>query len=144
MPDDGELTAAALYTKRGTRKAQMKNFKALLMGVILLGLVVGCKTTRDENLMEATGFRRVQSPTFDRVVAKINSMPPDQITRVQHAGQTYYIFPDAKNRTAYIGDEQSFRRYQQMRAAKNLPSESLAPIEVYNADVWGPWPLWWK
>jgi hypothetical protein len=119
----------------------MKTFKALLTTAALIALSIGCSTTKDrENMLSAAGFKMVPANTPTRE-AHLKSLPADKITPVQREGTTYYTFADPKNNVLYVGQDQEYQRYRQLRLQKQMADEQLATAEM-NEDTWGAWGPW--
>jgi hypothetical protein len=123
----------------------MKTFKALLTTAALIALAIGCSTTKErENMLSAAGFKMVPANTPERQ-AHLKSLPADKITPVQRQGITYYTFPDPKNNVLYVGQEQQYQKYRQLRYQKQLADEQLetAQMNEYDWGAWGPWGPGW-
>src|SRR5215475_9158314 len=119
----------------------MKMFKALLTTAALFALAIGCTTTKDrENMLSAAGFKMVPANTPERQ-AHLKSLPADKITPVQREGITYYTFPDPKNNVLYVGQEQQYQKYRQLRYQKQLADEQLETAQMNEYD-WGAWGAW--
>ena len=119
----------------------MKTFKVLLTTVAVMALAIGCTTTKDrENMLSAAGFKMVPANTPERQ-AHLKSLPADKITPVQREGTTYYTFPDPKNNVLYVGQEQQYQKYQQLRFQQNLANEQLETAQM-NENAWGAWGAW--
>jgi hypothetical protein len=119
----------------------MKTFKVLLTTAALIALAVGCTTTKSkENMLSAAGFKMVPANTPQRE-AHLKSLPADKITPVQRSGITYYTFPDPKNNVLYVGQEQQYQKYRQLRFEQNLADEQLETAQMNEYD-WGAWGAW--
>ena len=112
----------------------------------LLVLAVGCANTQTqnkENLLIAAGFK-VIVPRTAAQQQKLQALPADKVTLVQKDGKTYYVFPDAANNQAYVGDSAQYQAYKQLRLANKLANENLEAAEM-NQDAsmdlgaWGGW-----
>jgi hypothetical protein len=119
----------------------MKTFKALLITAAVIALAIGCATTKDrENMLSAAGFKMVPANTPERQ-AHLQSLPADKITPVQRGGITYYTFPDPKNNVLYVGQEQEYQRYRQLRVEKQMADEQMEAAQM-NENAWGAWGGW--
>src|SRR5215468_1675088 len=119
----------------------MKMFKALLTTAALVALAIGCSTTKErENMLSAAGFKMVPANTPERQ-AHLKSLPADKVTPVQREGTTYYTFPDPKNNVLYVGREQEYQRYRQLRLQKQMADEQLETAQM-NENAWGAWGAW--
>jgi len=104
----------------------------LVCAVALLGLTIGCSTMQTkskENLLIAAGFR-VISPKTAAQQQLLNSLPPDKVTPIRHAGKRYYVFPDAAHNQAYVGRPTEYQRYRQLRLANQLSNENLEAAQM--------------
>jgi hypothetical protein len=120
----------------------MKTFKALLIAGVFLVLATGCKTTGEkENMLSAAGFKAIPADTPERQ-AHLKQLPNDKITPVQREGVVYYTFPDRKNNILYVGQEEQYQRYQNLRMQKQMADEQLAAAQMYNSAPWGYWGAW--
>jgi hypothetical protein len=119
----------------------MKTLKTLLAAGLLIGLAIGCSTTKDrENMLSAAGFKAVPADTPERQ-AHLTSLPADKLTTVQRNGAQYYVFPDPKQNVLYVGQEQQYQQYQKLRYQKQLADEQLSAAAM-NEDAWGVWGPW--
>src|SRR5215467_14652563 len=119
----------------------MKTFKVLLTTAALVTLAIGCSTTKErENMLSAAGFKMVPANTPERQ-AHLTSLPADKITPVQRNGITYYTFPDPKNNVLYVGQEQQYQKYRQLRYQKQLADEQMETAQM-NENAWGAWGPW--
>jgi hypothetical protein len=112
--------------------------------VALLILAVGCASNlpEEENLAVAAGFKTITPTTADQS-ALLKTLPADKVTRITHAGKTYYILPDAKNNQAFVGGPKQYQSYQQLRLAKQISNENLEAAEMNRAAMdWGAWGGW--
>jgi hypothetical protein len=120
----------------------MKKIKLLLFAIGLVGLVVGCTTTKStEDMLSAAGFKRLPANTPARE-AHLNSLPADKITPVVRNGTTFYTFPDPKQNVLYVGQEPQYQKYQNLRLQKKMADEQLSAAEM-NEDAWGAWGPWY-
>jgi hypothetical protein len=127
----------------------MKIFQTLLITGVLMGLAVGCASTKSrEDMLSAAGFQRVPANTPERQ-AHLTSLPADTITPVVRNGTTYYTFPDPKQNVLYVGQEPQYQKYQNLRLQQQMAQEQLSAAELNDQawGVWGPWggPGWaWR
>lgn len=119
----------------------MKTFKTLLTAGVVMALAFGCSTTGDrENMLTAAGFKEVPADTPARQ-AHLQSLPSDKITPVQRNGTRYYVFPDPKQNVLYVGQDQQYQQYQNLRLQKQMADEQLATAQM-NENAWGVWGPW--
>jgi hypothetical protein len=72
------------------------------------------QTQSKENLLIAAGFQ-VIAPKTAAQQQLLNSLPPDKVTPILHAGKRYYVFPDAAHNQAYVGGPSQYQSYRQLR-----------------------------
>lgn len=119
----------------------MKTFKTLLATGVVMALAFGCSTTSNrENMLTAAGFKEVPADTPARQ-AHLQSLPSDKITPVQRNGTRYYVFPDPKQNVLYVGQDQQYQQYQNLRLQKKMADEQLAAAQM-NENAWGVWGPW--
>jgi hypothetical protein len=119
---------------------------SLIGAFALLALAVGCGSTQTqnkENLLIAAGFK-VIVPRTAAQRQKLQALPADKVTLVQKDGKTYYVFPDAANNQAYVGDPAQYQAYKQLRLANKLANENLEAAEMnqeasMDLGAWGGW-----
>jgi hypothetical protein len=105
-------------------------------------LAIGCSSTGEkQNMLSAAGFRAVPADSPERQT-HLKSLPRDQITPVRRDGTVYYVFPDPKNNILYMGDEQNYQKYHQLRFQRQLADDQLAAAQMWNTAPWGVWGPW--
>jgi len=120
----------------------MKKLKMLFSAGVLVALAFGCSTTASkESLLSSAGFKAVPANT-PQTEAHLKSLPHGKITPVQRDGTVYYTFPDPKNKILYVGQEEQYRRYQNLRYQKQLANEQLAASQAFYDGPWGAWGAW--
>src|SRR5215831_15143764 len=103
----------------------MKAFKTLLTAGLLMGLAIGCSTTKSkENMLSAAGFKRLPADTPQRQQG-LASLAPDKLTPVQRNGKQYYVFPDPKQNALWVGEDAQYQEYQRMRYQQQMENEAL-------------------
>lgn len=125
----------------------MKQFQTAFTLAAVLALaafVAACATTQSqENLAIAAGFK-VINPVNTNQQAILMSLPPGQVSPVNHKGKRYYVLPDAPNNQAYVGGPKQYQAYQQLRMARQLSNENLEAAEMNEmaSEDWGAWGGW--
>ena len=116
----------------------------------LLALAVGCASEQEnkQNLAIAAGFK-VLTPRNAEQTNLLKSLPAGQVTRINYNGHTLFVLPDAKNNVAYVGRENEYQAYQQLRLAQNLSNQNLEAAQMnqmasmnYGWNRWGGWGGW--
>jgi hypothetical protein len=131
----------------------MKAFGTLWAVGVVIALAVGCATTNPRtsekerigektSMLSAAGFQTVAANTPLRE-EHLKSLPRDRITAVQRLGTMFYTFPDPSNKLLYVGKEEQYQRYQNLRRQKQMAEEQLDTTQMYNEGAWGIWSLGW-
>ncbi len=119
---------------------------SFLAAVALLGLVVGCTSTKQtENLLSAAGFRALPANTPEQQ-AHLHALPAHKVTMVIRNGKTYYAFPDVKENVLYVGQEPQYQQYQRLRLQQQLAEDQVNAAEMNSEaswNMWGPWEGFW-
>src|SRR5215468_7062209 len=109
----------------------------------VLAMVVGCaaNTQSTENLLSAAGFRTIVANTPQRQ-QHLKTLPANKVVLVQRNGKNYYVYADPAHYQIYVGNPSQYQQYQQLRLARNLAQDQLAPEELNqqaasNWDSWG-------
>jgi hypothetical protein len=113
----------------------------------LLALTAGCASEQanKENLAIAAGFK-VITPRDAEQTNILHTLPAGQVTRINYQGHTLFVLPNAKDNVAYVGRENEYQSYQQLRLAQNLSNQNLEAAQMnqmasMNAG-WGRWGGW--
>ncbi|HEY5893619.1 MAG TPA: hypothetical protein VIT91_10350 [Chthoniobacterales bacterium] len=116
-----------------------------LAAIVLAVLAVGCATDiqDQENLAVAAGFKII-TPTKPDQQSILATLPAGKVTLVDYEGKSYFVLPDAKNNRAYVGGQNEYQAYQQLRLAKQLSNDNLqaAQMNQMNSMNWGAWGGW--
>lgn len=116
----------------------------------LLALAVGCASEQQnkQNLAIAAGFK-ILTPRNAEQTNLLKSLPAGQVTRINYNGHTLFVLPDTKNNVAYVGRENEYQAYQQLRLAQNLSNQNLEAAQMnqmasmnYGWSRWGGWGGW--
>ncbi|HXZ86525.1 MAG TPA: hypothetical protein VEI82_13665 [Myxococcota bacterium] len=105
--------------------------RALVLA-LLLG-ICSCQTfeqRKDTTLLASAGFRIVAANTPERIEA-LTSLTPEKITRLQHNGEVFYVYPDPKDcRCLRVGREEQYQMYERLSAGKKAGT-----FDVVNATT---------
>lgn len=121
----------------------LSNSLKMICLIALAAFAASCTSPEGkENMLVAAGFR-AKAATTPQQLAHLKSLPAGKVTMVQRNGKVFYVFPDAANRTIYIGQQQAYQNYQQLRLQKQMSNENLEAAQLSAAqpevwDVWGP------
>jgi hypothetical protein len=106
-----------------------------LAAIGLLAVVAGCATSISQSTrsnLTAAGFKLV-TPSTSEHLAKLNALPPGQVSSIQRHGKTYYVYPDAAHHQAYVGGPRQYQAYVQGRIERQM-SERNTEAEVLSRE----------
>ena len=113
-------------------------------------LLAGCATEQEivqgrENVLAAAGFtiRLANTPARQQELA---TLPPHRFVFQERDGKTVFVYADPLVcHCLYIGDEQAYRRYQQMAFQQQIADQQLQAAQMnWSGWSWGPWgPGFW-
>ena len=115
----------------------------LACALSVLALAAGCKTTQNtENLLSQAGFKTLTA-TAPEQKARLHSLRAGHLSVVQRAGKTYYIFPDVTRNLLYVGRQDEYENYENLRWLQSHSGERAAtPTEIVSDLNWDPWIGW--
>jgi len=124
----------------------MKNLITLLQLACAIGLLaptLGCKTTQNtESLLAQAGFKTLTATTPEQQ-AHLKSLRAGHITIVQRAGRTYYVYPDVARNVLFVGRNDEYENYENLRWLQTHSGERHAtPTDVASDLNWGIWIGW--
>jgi hypothetical protein len=100
-----------------------------------------------EEMLAAAGFTMKPADTPEKM-ANLRSLPPHELIVQHRDGQTYYVYADPDVcRCVWLGDQQQYASFQQLRLQKQIADEQLLAAQIYRDaalrwDFWGRWPWW--
>ena len=102
--------------------------------------------TQIEQVLVTSGFRARPATTRGQQ-AQLRALPDNQFTTVQQNGNTYYLYPDKKDRQLYAGDHYAYRSFQNFFKNKHLRERGVFVWETNPADrssnrtiqIWHDW-----
>jgi hypothetical protein len=117
--------------------------KLVLVIVLALGFN-GCAAIRanqtrwTEQLLTAAGFQLEPVATAEEL-AHLRTLKSRKVVQDRRDGQRRYVYadPDVCN-CLYVGDEQQYQKYQNLRVQKEIAEEQANTI-VYQG-LWNRWP----
>jgi hypothetical protein len=128
---------------------------AIMAGWVLaltVGLAAyGCASLREadiratEDMLAAAGFTMKPADTAEQA-ANLQSLPPHQLTLQRRNSEPYYVYADPDVcRCVWVGNQQQFSRFQELRLQKQIADEQLRAAQAFRDaafrwDLWGPWP----
>lgn len=117
--------------------------KIIFIGT-LFALSACASVKRREDALSAAQF--VQRPAnTPQKLAKLKALPQNKMIVRQVNQQNVYLFADAANcQCLYIGNENAYQRYRQIRVAENIADEQEAAAEMnqsaaFEYSDWGPY-----
>ena len=124
----------------------LTNRLTLAAAVALLGLAIGCASTKHtEDLLSAAGFKAVPATTAEQE-AHLKALPSGKVTMVIRNGKTYYAFPDVPHNVLYIGQPAQYQQYQKLRLEQQMTEDQLSAAQMNSEaswNMWGPWEGFW-
>jgi hypothetical protein len=121
---------------------------SLISAGALLALAVGCASTtptaNEENMLIAEGFKTI-TPETTAEQQKLQALPSGHLAQITEDGQTFYVFPDAANNRAFVGEPDQYQALVNYRLSQHLAAEQLATSPAYadpalGWDTWNGWP----
>ena len=121
---------------------------SLISAGALVALAVGCASTtptaNEENMLIAEGFQTV-TPKTTVEQQKLQALPSGHLAQITEDGQTFYVFPDATNNRAFVGEPDQYQALVNYRLSQHLAAEQLATSPAYadpslGWDTWNGWP----
>jgi hypothetical protein len=121
---------------------------SLISAGALLALAVGCASTtptaNEENMLIAEGFKTI-TPKTTAEQQKLQALPSGHLAQITEDGQTFYVFPDAANNRAFVGEPDQYQALENYRLSQHLAAEQLATSPAYadpslGWDTWNGWP----
>lgn len=127
----------------------LKRLSILATAIITLGCATNSSVKSTETMVVAAGFKAIK-PTKPSQVKALEKLPADKISRITHAGKTYYIFPDRADGQAYIGGPKQYQHYIEDNKARsvgraydaaksNRISEANAYADYGDVNTWEAW-----
>jgi hypothetical protein len=109
----------------------------------LLAPAIGCKTTQNtESLLAQAGFKTLTATTPEQQ-AHLKSLRAGHVSVVQRAGKIYYVFPDVARNLLYVGRQDDYENYENLRWLQNHSGERHAtPTDIASDLNWGVWGGW--
>lgn len=105
---------------------------ALALAVTLVSLWTGCVSTQQtESWLAQSGFKPFPADNAKRQQA-LNSLPAGKVSLVTRDGKTFYVFPDKKQQTLYVGNAANFTAYKNLVAAKTAETQAQSIQDLNN------------
>jgi hypothetical protein len=112
---------------------------ALLLFVPLL--LASCHSLQQkEQLLSAAGFKTVV-PSSPAQSAHLKTLRQGRMTAVVKNGKTLFVLADARHNRLFVGNQQQYQSYQQLRLKNRLSQDKLATASL-NADADNEWSNW--
>jgi hypothetical protein len=104
----------------------------LALVAALLPLWTGCVSTQQtESWLSQSGFKAYAADNAKRQQA-LNSLPADKVSQVTRDGKIYYVFPDKKRQTLFVGNAANFAAYKNLVAAKIAETQAQSTLDLNN------------
>jgi len=94
--------------------------------ILILGGCAGVQTdpvVSFEQMLTSAGFRMKAADTPEKL-ARLQTLPPQRIVPRNKDGRVYYLGADPDQKALYVGDEQAYRNYLDLRMAKQDAEDS--------------------
>jgi hypothetical protein len=120
----------------------VKTARSVVATILASAALAGCVTAgvqEKEGMLAAAGFVRQPADTPAKL-AKLQALPQGTIVVAQRKHANVYIYADAATcGCAFIGNDQAYQQYQQLRAANNIAQmqETTAMLNAEAATDWG-------
>ena len=113
---------------------------------LVLALVVvlgsGCRSTKEtESLLSASGFRVVPATTPEQK-ANLRTLGNGKISMVQRDGKVYFVYPNAKLQLLYVGRQEQYDHYQELRFEQKLARRHMHAVQMGTESAFSPWGGW--
>jgi hypothetical protein len=123
----------------------------LILPLLALGLgMTGCAAVRarraadTEQVLAASGFQMKPADTPE-TLAHLLTLTPRKAVQYTRDGWPQFVYADPDTcKCLYVGDEQSYQKYQELSLQKQIADEQLAAAQAnrdasMNWGIWGPW-----
>lgn len=101
----------------------MSHYLKLIFGAIVILALGGCAgvqtdpTVSFEQMLTDAGFRMKAADTPAKL-GFLQTLPPKRIVPSHKDGRVYYVFADPDLKVLYVGNAQAYRKYLDLRMAK--------------------------
>jgi hypothetical protein len=127
-----------------SRKVVMTRLASLTLCIALLLSAGGCasRTQQTEDLLAASGFR-VKLADTPKLVAQLNSLPPQTIAIRNRNGQPVFLYADPQVcKCLYYGDQVAYDTYRRNALAQHIAQQNeeaamLAEDASWDWQGWG-------
>lgn len=128
--------------------ARMLCGPAIAAGVAMA--LTGCTMIRSyeanqkEQILAAAGFTMKLADTPEKF-AHLQTLVQRKLVPQTRDGKLYYVYADALScKCLYVGDEEAYRRFQQLAFEQRIADEERDAAEMneqaaMNWGMWGPW-----
>ena len=104
-------------------------------------ILSSCHSSPDkEQLLSTAGFKCVAPKTSDQI-SHLKSLPQGKMTEVVKNGHSLFFLADGKRNLLFIGNQQEYQSYQQLRLNKRLSRDKDATAAL-NSDASNEWSNW--
>ena len=121
----------------------MKTQPTLPLAFLLLALLAsGCASTREtEQLLSASGFKIIPAATPEQK-AQLRTVRQGTLTMVQRDGKVYFVFPNRKLQVLYVGRQEQYDHYQELRFEQKLAQRRMHAVQMGTEAAFSPWSGW--
>lgn len=118
-----------------------------ITAIMIIVALIGCASTAKQKkmdmrrLLKASGFSKAVADTPEKL-DQLKKLPQRKITAHKDGDKVFYIYADVQNcRCAYSGNEEAYKKYQQL-AGKNQLSETDRQYVERNRQLQTDWDEW--
>jgi hypothetical protein len=122
-----------------------------VLTLLLAAMVCGCAALKEseiretEDMLAAAGFAMKRADTAEKM-GEVGNLPPQKFVVIHRNGAPYYIYADPDVcKCIWVGDQQQYSRFQQLRLQKQIADEQLMTAQAlrdaaFRWELWEPWP----
>jgi hypothetical protein len=83
---------------------------AFVVAAMLVAALTANAQPQPENLLLSAGFKAKVAKTVSQR-QELETLPEGKLSTVTQNGKTFYVYPDARNKQLYVGDEAQYQIY---------------------------------
>jgi hypothetical protein len=123
--------------------------KSIALVTVLALLLTGCAAIQranrqnTERVLSAAGFKPHPANTAERQQS-LAALTPYAIERKLRGNDFYYVYGDPEQNIVYIGNQEAYSKYLQIRLQQQIASENMAAAQMNMsaAQQWNDWAFW--
>jgi hypothetical protein len=83
---------------------------AFVVAAMLVTAFIANAQPQPENLLLSAGFKAKVAKTVSQL-QELKNLPKGKVSAVTQNGKTFYVYPDARGKQLYVGDEAQYQIY---------------------------------